>query len=585
MAEVISDGKPLFELLQNCKMGEAGAIVGGHIDRNQLRKELYVPTEEDEIVTDFFVDGYQEDGRLLVITGSAGDGKSALLSRAFRIAQDKKGGAISEDRIHMDATASTRKTETYDKTLKRFLDQISEDAKEGKGPRSGLAINLGLAIDFFERRGYADEFQELWDVLEDAKSKKQVSSENIDVLNLAHRSIYNTEPSAFGEGLLRDIVDKFDVLNPKSPFHDAFELERKACPAGDDCPLQYNVSQFSESTVRETVTKLLAAKSIIDNSYLNPRRILDHIASMLLPDTLEEVGADHDVCPIGKSVRYGRSVDPDRLLWNTVFHEVDHSSENRVGVLDPVGQSSETTDLKILSWGANQDELTTELEGVPHIEEGTIEDKIRTNLRKKYLTGEGFDGLRTAIEWTWFDHFLRAYSFLNLSEVDGSNGEHAALQRGAQAVHSTLQDSLKGWSGDVVEGDYIEFVDGIKTPDYRFLAKWVSPHIDQEASRERSRQEPTPGQIWFVLRPQGAERAVPVPLTFELYVLMNRIGRGYSPNARDLEQSEGIRLIHSRLSEFTDKHEGVRVMDKVGSELLRLEREPFGEIDISSGRR
>jgi type II secretory pathway predicted ATPase ExeA len=68
-------------------MGEAGAIVGGHIDRNDLREALYVETDEDELVTNFFADEYERDGRCLVITGSAGDGKSALLSRAFQEAQ------------------------------------------------------------------------------------------------------------------------------------------------------------------------------------------------------------------------------------------------------------------------------------------------------------------------------------------------------------------------------------------------------------------------------------------------------------------------------------------------------------------
>jgi len=127
-------------------MGEAGAIVGGHIDRNELRQELYVPTRQDETLTDFFVDQYAEDGRLLVITGSAGDGKSALLSRAFKKAQ-AEGHPLVESDICMDATASDSKHETYDTALKRFLDRAEKRRSSGRGSRSGIAINLGLAID------------------------------------------------------------------------------------------------------------------------------------------------------------------------------------------------------------------------------------------------------------------------------------------------------------------------------------------------------------------------------------------------------------------------------------------------------
>jgi hypothetical protein len=90
-------------------MGEAGAIVGGHIDRNELRQGLYITTDEDSLVNSFFVDDYADDGKLLIITGSAGDGKSALLSRAFLKAQNQGISSLTEDQIHMDATASTEK--------------------------------------------------------------------------------------------------------------------------------------------------------------------------------------------------------------------------------------------------------------------------------------------------------------------------------------------------------------------------------------------------------------------------------------------------------------------------------------------
>jgi len=153
----VDSSHTLFELLRSCKMGEAGAIVGGHIDRNDLRQGLYISTEEDDLVNSFFVDEYSEDGKLLLITGSAGDGKSALLSRAFLNAQQQGIDSLTEDQIHMDATASTEKTKTYDKTLDQFFTQVRGNLDSGIGPRSGVAINLGLAIDFFERKGYNEK--------------------------------------------------------------------------------------------------------------------------------------------------------------------------------------------------------------------------------------------------------------------------------------------------------------------------------------------------------------------------------------------------------------------------------------------
>jgi len=195
--------------------------------------------------------------------------------------------------------------------------------------------------------------------------------------------------------------------------------------------------------------------------------------------------------------------------------------------------------------------------------------------------GEG-EGVQTALDWSWFTEFLGTYTYMSTSE-DGLDSEEHELEQSARTLNKTLTQALKGWSGDVIDGDYIEFVDGIKTPEYRFLAKWANPRVNLEVSRERTRREPTPGQLWFVLEPEGATVDIPVPINFELYILMNRIRKGYTPNARDLERSEGIRLIHSRLSEFTNKKETVRILDKVGSELLRLEEDAFGGVIVGSG--
>jgi DNA phosphorothioation-dependent restriction protein DptF len=570
-------------------MGESGSIVGGHIDRNELRQALYVPTREDELVLSFFVEKYDTDGRLLIITGSAGDGKSALLSRAYKRARDSGHDSLTESSIHMDATASAAKTETYDETLGRFLDHAAERMRQEEGSRSGLAINLGLAIDFFERKGNRSTFPDIWDAIDAAKTRRVHETDDVVVLNLSHRSLYDTHPDRLGGGLLRSIVEKFDFASDESPFHRAYENELHDCPAGGECPLQYNARQVTNEAVRENLTKLLAASSIVDNAYLNPRRMLNLIASIVLPSELEQVGASHETCPIGKSVAYGRAIAPESIIWNTVFRNVDGTATERTGLLDPVAQVAKPVDLQVLEWSANPSKLSAYLGKTPHMEDtGTVE-KVRTTLRRQYLTDskdevDGLGELETAIDWSWFSEFLGAYTFLDHTE-EGSEGV-ASLQDDAAEMNDTLSDALRGWTGDQGStGEFIEFIDGIKTPEYRFLSKWTDPSVDPEESRRRTRQEATPGKLWFVLRPDKSGVDIPVPITFELYVLMKRIGRGYNPNAQDIERSEGIRLIHSRLSEFTDKQDTVRILDKAGDERLRLKEDAFGKIKIEEGQR
>jgi DNA phosphorothioation-dependent restriction protein DptF len=559
-------------------MGEAGAIVGGHIDRNELRQGLYITTDEDSLVNSFFVDDYADDGKLLIITGSAGDGKSALLSRAFLKAQNQGISSLTEDQIHMDATASTEKTKTYDKTLDQFFERVNTNLQAGNGPRSGVAINLGLAIDFFERREYKEKYPDLWEAIEKAKPQRKHETDSVKVLNLSHRTLFETHPERFGDGLLRNIVDKFDASDPESPFYDAFQTEKEQCPAGENCPLHYNVEKFTSSEVRENITSLLAAKSLIENSYLNPRRILDYLASILLPVSLEKMAETDSVCPIGKSVQSNGDVSADMLIWNSVFQLIDDHDGERTGNLDPSAQANRELDLQILEWVADPTTLDDLLGNHPDINSFKREPKVQTTLRKLYLEGKKREAVRTAIDWSWFSDFLGAYTFFNSNSIDDVEDQ---LRDSARTVNTTLKEALKRWSGRHAKGDYIEFIDGIKTPDYRFLAQWSNPVPDLEKSRQRTKRETLPGQLWFVLQPQESSNEVPVPISFELYILMKRISMGYNPNVRDLERSEGIRLIHSRLSEFTNKQNSVRIIDKNGSVLLNVDKDAFEGITIN----
>jgi DNA phosphorothioation-dependent restriction protein DptF len=575
MMESELETSSLYELLRSCQMGEAGAIVGGHIDRNDLRKELYIETQEDEILADFFVNEYERDGKHLIITGSAGDGKSALLSQAFNKAQNE-GIALEQRHIHMDATASRGKHQTYDETLSEFLTTVSENLATETGPRTGLAINLGLAIDFFERLGHQDRFHEIWEAIDSTRNRLFHETDQIIVVNLSHRSTYNTSPGALGDGLLTDLVEKFAFDDPQSPFHDAYQQTEERCPVPEECPLHYNAHQFTDPELRAEVVELIAASGLLNNIYLNPRAILDIISKMIVPEHMQSVADTDTECPVGRSTQYNRQFEPGVIIWNSVFNRLAVYDDDGHGYLDPTAQADKRTDEKILDWSANSAGLAEVLADVPVVDGASLIQQARTALRKQYLHNES--DIRTAKDWSWFTEFTGALTFFDPPE--GTNGSDH--RRKASQATETITNALKGWTGHATMEDWVEFVDGIQG-EYKFLSKWEKPTPDIETSSIETKEETIPGQLWIVLKPGNETLQIPVPVTFELYMLMKRVSRGYRPNSRDLERSEGIRLIHSRLSEFTDKQNTVRVMDKSDESVLRLERDPFGEIQLETG--
>jgi len=562
----------LFELIRSCQMGEAGAIVGGHIDRNELRQALYVETDEDELVSDFFTDDYAEDGQCLIITGSAGDGKSALLSRAFQ----RAGTEVEQSHIHMDATASREKHETYDDTLRDFLDTVSQCLDAGSGPRTGLAINLGLAIDFFERQGHKADYPNIWAAIDGARSQRVHTAGSVTTLNLSHRSTYNYADSRLGDGLLRTIVEKFAFDDPDSPFYSAYQRSIEYCSDPSHCPFHYNIGLFTDESIREEVAKLIAASGLINNVYLNPRAILDLVAKMLIPEPLQEVTNTGSECPVGDARSRGQKFSSEALTPNAIFTRLAIHDDHSRGYLDPAAQADLDIDEQILEWSADPTAIDAEFEGVPLWTEYPLEDRIRTKLRVGYLRDT--NAVDTARDWMWFKEFTGALTFFDPPiDVDGDS-----FKRQASDTIETVTAALKGWTGDRASEDWIEFVDGIKD-EYTFLSKWEEPTPLRDESRTATKEETIPGQLWVVLDPGKRDVTIPVPVTFDLYVLMKRISRGYSPNARDLEQSEGIRLLHSRLSEFTDKQDTVRITNAAGGHLLEFTRDAFGTVQVEAG--
>lgn len=576
----VQKSESLYELLKSCQLGESGSIVGSHVDRNQLRKELYVRTDEDRRVEEFFGEDFQLDGKLLVLTGSAGDGKSALLSRAYEEAMDAGITELTPECVHMDATASTKKHETYVEELTNFLDTVVAEQSAG-GPRKGLAINLGLAIDFFDRQGKAEDYPEIWNAIDAVRSSSETVKGDVHAINLSHRRTYETAPEHLGAGLLQEIADRFDVSDTDSPFHDAYQHEVASCPAGSDCPLRYNVEQFADPAVRERVVELIAASSILHNSYLNPREILHQISSLLLPQPLQAYDHPDANCPIGTAVNYNAKIESEGLLWNALFTQLDGDDPTQNSYLDPAALAGLETDQQILNWTADSESLNTALGETPNISWTSRSEKIRTVLRQRYLReGMGEDPLS---EWSWFDEFVGALSYLQLEDPRDASDQ---IEEHTQNLFRTVKQALRGWTGYARQSNQIEFVDGVRSTDYRFLSEWTDPKIDPVASSEYTRAESLPGQLWIVLKPhqaQSQQSNIPIPIRFGLYLLMKRIIRGYSPNSRDLEQSEGIRLIHSRLSEFTQKDQTVSVIDKSEEILVHLERGELGRIDVSLG--
>jgi DNA phosphorothioation-dependent restriction protein DptF len=553
----------LFDLLYYCQEGQRVAIVGSRTDDDPIRNSLYIEQEEDRQV-EKFLNADAQDGRLLIITGSAGDGKSALLERATRL---NPNNSIPDERVNMDATSARAADEDYDSRLKSFFQLISDDLKNRSGHRSALAINYGLAVDFFRLRGYDEEFPKIWEALQQSHQEGHITDHhNIDVLNLSHRRNYDSHPDRLGGGLVRGILDRFDPEHKDSPFTEAYHAEKDSCPAGEACPLRYNVSQLTDETVKDRLAELFAASSIIRGSYLSPRMILDRIAQALLPAGIRDVPRD-EVCPVGAAVERGElTADVDDLLWNTAF-TVLRTMEKEASFIDPASRTDFETDQRILEWSVNIGEVTSQLASI-EIADAKPRRAIATLLRKQYLTGanEGGDSFITRDKT--FREFAAALTF---SRKELSDEELNSILQPIQRFRSRIESALDNWTGQQNSGSLVEFRDTRRSTDYMFLSEWNSPSLSLEKTKEATQTLSTPGRIRLQIeREDDDANPISVPLSFELYQLMARVSEGYTPNSTDMNRSHAIQMLQTRMSDLTDKRTSVRIQNRTADRYIDL---------------
>ncbi len=557
----------VFELLRACQRGEAGSIVGRELDSAPRLDPLYVPTQEDEELRDIFVDEYERDGKLVILTGSAGDGKSALLSKAYREAQRESVGLNKED-LHLDATGSAYLQRSYRHDLSDFLDTAIEGFHQEEASRKGLAINYGLAIDFFEQGHDASggEYEELWETLKEAESERRVTSEsgNIIVINLGHRDLFQIEPGHLGDGPLRELVDNFDASDSESPLQTLHDTDPSACPATGRCPLHHNLDRLTDDTIRDNLTRIVAGSSVLRAVYLNPRSILDQISRTLLHPEFRGLQSNGSSCAVGEAIVEG-DVTPksEHLLCNRVMNVFSGEEDGRF--IDPVAQVSQEIDEQALSLESDESELKEATRLTPlRDDEWEQTDRIRTAIRLQYLRDELGS---THLDSETFKTFREGLKYFEGDDEYGPGGIE---------MKKTSANSLKNWSGRTSDGDRMAFIDGQRSPDYRFTAKWSGPDLKIGASREETKKITRPGQLRLYFTPESGDEAVVVPLGYRLYYLMTQINQGYNPSSGDIERSQGVRLLYSQLSQFTNKRESVRVEDRAGNPLFEVKSETLG---------
>lgn len=226
----------------------------------------------------------EQGGGLLLLVGSAGDGKSHIISNL------KASGKYADFEFLNDATEGCSPSMNAVKTLKYTLQNFSDERIEHTTDKILVAINLGKLLDFVEDSEIKSRYTTFCNVAQSLAEGDQQTihkTNKIKIISLSHQQIFelDTETSdntyPVSSRFLSCILSKIASKSENNPFYQAFlEDKVKGQNAIDPVAINYELLQVTE--IQNTIVKLLIEAIIRFNLLVTPREFLDFVYSILV---------------------------------------------------------------------------------------------------------------------------------------------------------------------------------------------------------------------------------------------------------------------------------------------------------------
>lgn len=222
---------------------------------------------------------------MVLLCGSAGDGKSHLLSYLKNSDEEK---LITNYTVYNDATESSAPSMTAIQTLRVLLKDFKDTDLALPGKNIILAINLGVLSNFIESE-FGDEFNELRNYVENSNIlTSQVNVNDYDEsspfqhVSFSDYHMYSLKEDGIHAGYIEDIEKKVFDKTDENVFYQAYLNHCTSCPLAQKCPVKNNYEFMMDDKRQKYIAELLVKAIIQDKVILTTREILNFVYDILV---------------------------------------------------------------------------------------------------------------------------------------------------------------------------------------------------------------------------------------------------------------------------------------------------------------
>lgn len=467
---------------------------------------------------------------LVLLCGSAGDGKSHLLSY---LKNSDTENLLENYIIHNDATESNAPEKTAIDTLCEVLSGFKDNNLDSPGKNIILAINLGVLSNFIESQ-YGEDFKSLKQYVFNANIlSSKVNERGYDPnsyfqhISFSDYHMFLLEKDGINPEYINALFEKIVSQNESNPFYASYKEDCSSCPLSSKCPIKKNYEFFMDEKVRRYIAMLLVNVIVREKEILTTRELLNYVFDIL-------VAQDFDFARFQKS-----SVNVSKFLKEylgcimpTILFDCDDvtSIMNKTHKYDPLLDRDEAADDLAIEYYVADDVSNTIkklLVDSPYVDifhDKSIIEIINTD---RALKSKLFNVLvRTKaitmgmVSGDSFQKYVRDLFSYNAGKVSKLSN-----------LYSDVEDAVTNWCGNESEGNIC-----IDDQHKEFA---LYENIKFEAFLDNMPHETSEDKLnrflpYIIVEFQDASgQSIRLDVDYSLYELIGKLKKGYVQTAED----------------------------------------------------
>ena len=497
---------------------------------------------------------------LVLLCGSAGDGKSHLLSY---LKNSDEEHLIEDYIIYNDATESNAPSKTAIETLNELLEKFKDKQLENIGKNAILAINLGVLSNFIESK-YGDEFSILRKYVEDNNIlTTQINKKYFDEhghfqhVSFSDYHMYSLTKNGIHAKYIEDIFKKIFSQNEENRFYQSYLFDCGQCPLSKKCPVKMNYEFLMEEKRQRYTVELLVETVIKDKVILTTREILNFIYNIMVSQNFSFTSIQKSLDDSAYLKKFLRQITPSLL-----FDSMDVTAlMNILNKYDPLRMRSEKADESAISYYVSSDiskEIEKRFKDIPFgriLCESSMVEKINTD---KLIKSELYKLMVRVDAFNSNDMGDKVYKNY-LKDLFLYN---AGIGKELGNLYGMVENALAQWCGSDEDGNLC--LDDRHTDFSLYEAIEFSENLDDlpQPTDETELHRFIP---YVIVSFDGNDGdTIHLDIDYSLYELLSKLNLGYIQTANDRNNHADFISFAKRMLQTGQLTKSVSVLSQVG---------------------